>query len=175
MGEPHASLPCISCSLQSRSSGTPRLSRNPWAKSMLWCLLTFQGFFGLTLFLASTDFFFLDQLNNALKMIFEKVYFSILVVSFGGFFRIFSLLFCWKWKFFTPWSFYFTCYFFPLERKMKVYFLFTGMDNMNLKVCLWMWNSISAILYLEFDISPSERLLFSFLILGILFSPPSRR
>lgn len=98
--KPHASLPRISRSLQSRGSRSPRLGRNPSGASLLWCLLTFQSFFGLTLFWASTDFFFSHQLSNALKMTFEKIiYFSILVVSFGGLFRIFGLLFCWKWRF----------------------------------------------------------------------------
>ena len=36
-----------------------------------------------------------------------------------------------------------------IRKKKWNYFLFTIMDNMNLKVCLWIWNSISALLYLE--------------------------
>lgn len=147
--KPHASLSCISCSFQSKNSWSPRLGRNPWVKSMLWCLLTFQDFFGLTVF-GIYRFLHFRSAQQCIENDFRKrefilvwwlfhlgdcseylVYYS---VGNGGFhsliFSLYMLLL-------------------SIRRKKWNYFLFTIMDDTNLKVCLWIWNSISALLYLE--------------------------
>lgn len=56
-----------------------------------------------------------------------------------------------------------------IRRESEGLFLFTITDNMNLKVCLWIWNDGSAIAIFSIDITPAERIFFLFWLLGYLF------
>ena len=143
-------FPAISCSFQSENSWSPRLGRNPWVKSMLWCLLTFQDFFWSHFVFGIYRFLYLRSVQQCIENDFRKrefilvwwlfhlgdcseylVYYS---VGNGGFYSLIFPLYM---------------LLLSIRKKKWNYFLFTVMDNMNLKVCMWIWNSISALLYLD--------------------------